>query len=137
MIVGLGIDLVAVSRVERLLKRHGRRFLARCFHPDEIVRPNDPEHLAGLLAAKEAAFKALGMPFPTGIGWRDLAIVHDESTGRPSLVLRGRAREAVYHRWIAHLSITHQAGIAAAVVVLETEVQPLLPSRPSTSHETA
>ena len=54
MILGVGIDLVAVDRVERLLARHGSRFLARCFADGEAVRPGDAEHLAGLLAAKEA-----------------------------------------------------------------------------------
>ena len=123
MIAGAGIDLVAVARVERLLNRHGQRFLNRCFSPDEIVRPHDPEHLAGLLAAKEAAFKALAAPAPSGICWRDLAVLHGAGSGRPGLVFRGRAQEVAIQRHIgpAHLSISHQAGMAVAVVILEIE----------------
>ncbi|NOZ79748.1 MAG: holo-[acyl-carrier-protein] synthase [Acidobacteria bacterium] len=121
MIAGVGIDLVAVARVTRLLNRHGQRFVDRCFSPDEIVRGQDPEHLAGLLAAKEAAFKALAAPTPSGIGWRSLAILHAPGSGRPALVFRGRAREVAEKRHIvqAHLSISHQAGTAVAVVILE------------------
>jgi holo-[acyl-carrier protein] synthase len=122
MIAGVGIDLVAVARVERLLNTHGQRFVDRCFSPDEIVRGQDPEHLAGLLAAKEAAFKALAAPALSGIGWRGLAILHDPGSGRPVLVFRDRAKDVAQQRRIgpAHLSISHQAGMAVALVILET-----------------
>ncbi len=126
MIAGLGIDLVAVHRVEKLLTRHGHRFLARCFSPGELVRPDDPEHLAGILAAKEAAFKALNPPFPSGIGWRDIAIVHELRSGRPSIIFHGQAAVVASKHDIIriHLSITHQAGIAAAVVIVESGTTP-------------
>ena len=68
MIVGLGLDLVAIDRVATLLGRHRERLLARCFAPGEPDRPDDPQHLAGLLAAKEAAFKALGTGWGDGVG---------------------------------------------------------------------
>lgn len=120
MIAGLGLDVVAVDRAARLLERHRDRFLARCFAPGELLRPRDPQHVAGLLAAKEAAFKALGCGWGAGVGWRD-AVVARASEGAPRLVLRGAAaaRAAAIGAHAAHLSITHAGGVAVAVVVLE------------------
>jgi holo-[acyl-carrier protein] synthase len=120
MIAGLGLDLVEVRRVTELLSRHGNRFLDRCFAPGELVRPEDAEHLAGLLAAKEAAFKALGTGLSSGVGWRDPVVERGDS-GSPRLVLAGRAaaRAAALGVHTAHLSITHMAGVAVAVVILE------------------
>jgi len=82
VIVGLGLDLVEVRRVAGMLSRHGRRFLDRCFAPGEVARPGDAEHVAGLLAAKEAAFKALGSGWGGGVGWRD-PVVKRSDTGSP------------------------------------------------------
>ena len=120
MIAGLGLDLVEVRRVAQLLSRHGDRFLDRCFAPGEVARPEDAEHLAGLLAAKEAAFKALGTGLSSGVGWRDPVVEHTD-TGSPRLVFAGRAaaRAAALGVRTAHLSVTHMAGVAVAVVILE------------------
>jgi len=120
MIVGVGVDLVEVGRAARLLARHGGRLLARCFAPGEVSRPADPEHLAGLLAAKEAAFKALGSGWGQGVGWRD-PVVERAPGGAPRLALAGRAAERAGALGVrrAHLSITHAGGVAVAVVILE------------------
>lgn len=130
MIVGVGLDLIAVKRVEHLLARYGERFLRRCFVAGELSRPSDAEHLAGLLAAKEAAFKALLGPADAGIRWNDLTVVKAEG-GRPELRLRGRALEHAARLGIGstHLSITHQGGYAAAVVILEAR-PPAVPATP-------
>lgn len=120
MIVGLGIDVVAVERVRRLFGRHGQRFLDRCFCPGEVTRPADAEHLAGLLAAKEAAFKALGTGWDSGVGWRTIA-VRRTAAGAPGLELSGVAATRCEALGAArsHLTITHDAGVAVAVVILE------------------
>jgi holo-[acyl-carrier protein] synthase len=120
MIVGIGVDLVPVDRAAGLVARHGERFLARCFNPGEVVRPGDPSHVAGLLAAKEAAFKALGTGWGEGVGWRDVAVAKAES-GAPALTLAGAAAEraAALGAARAHLSISHDGGLAVAVVILE------------------
>ena len=72
MIVGLGIDAVGIERIRRLLERHGERLVARCFATGEVRRPRDAQHVAGLLAAKEAAFKALGTVWSGGVSWRQV-----------------------------------------------------------------
>ncbi|NOZ93623.1 MAG: holo-[acyl-carrier-protein] synthase [Acidobacteria bacterium] len=121
MIAGLGVDLVEVRRVRGLLDRHGERFLERCFDRREVLRPEDPEHLAGLLAAKEAAFKALGPASGSGIAWKNIQVLRRDPASPPRLVLSGAAASHATSRGIvhAHLSITHHGGMAAAVVILE------------------
>lgn len=121
MIVGLGLDVVEVARVAQALARHGERFLFRCFLPGELARPHDPEHVAGVFAAKEAAFKALGTGWGQGLGWHDVVVERD-AAGKPNLTFHGpaqmRAQILGAHR--AHVSISHQRAVAVAVVVLET-----------------
>jgi holo-[acyl-carrier protein] synthase len=121
VIVGLGVDLVSVERVAGMLARHGARLLERCLAPGEAARPEDPQHLAGLLAAKEAAFKALGCGWGDGVGWRDPRIERT-GPGAPRLVLSGAAalRAQALGARTAHLSITHDGGVAVAVVILES-----------------
>ena len=121
MIVGVGLDLVSVERARAMLARHGQRLLTRCFAPDEVLRTGDAEHVAGLLAAKEAAFKALGTGWDMGVGWRD-AVVSRAASGAPRLALTGgaAARAAELGVRTTHLSITHSAGTAVAVVILES-----------------
>ncbi len=120
MIVGLGVDLVGVERVAGMLARHGRRLLDRCLAPGEGAGREDAEQVAGLLAAKEAAFKALGTGWGNGVGWRDATVKHAEG-GAPRLALSGGAavRAAEIGVRSTHLSITHDRGVAVAVVILE------------------
>jgi holo-[acyl-carrier protein] synthase len=121
MIVGLGVDLVPIGRAAELAERHGKRFFSRCFAEAEVVRPEDAAHVAGLLAAKEAAFKALGTGWGQGVAWRDVVVVRD-AAGAPTLTLGGAAaaRAAVLGAARSHLSISHAGGMAVAVVVLES-----------------
>ena len=125
MIVGLGIDLVDVSRVERLIARHADRALRRLFTPGEIAyaraRARPAMHYAVRLAAKEAAYKALaGNDLARGIGWTELEVVAREGS-RPSIELHGVAFTRVQQLGarMVHLSLTHTDTTAAAVVVLE------------------
>lgn len=120
MILGVGVDVVAVARAAALLARHGERLAARCLLPGELRRPHDPQHLAALLAAKEAAFKALGTGWSGGIGWRGVEVTRTPAGG-PGLRLHGAAatRAAALGVRTAHLSLSHAAGVAVAVVILE------------------
>ncbi len=126
MILGLGADLVAIARVEALLRRHGERFLARLFTAGEraecLSRPRPAAHLAARLAAKEAGRKALGTGWSAGIGWRDLA-VRSDARGAPSLLLEGMARHHADALGVrrALVSLSHDGDYAFAVVVAEGE----------------
>jgi holo-[acyl-carrier protein] synthase len=114
-IVGVGIDVVDIERFMGSLERtHGLR--ERLFTPHEAALP--PASLAARFAAKEALVKALHAP--AGLAWHD-AEVQSESSGRPVFELRGTVLARANDMGVAsiHLSLSHDAGIASAVVVLE------------------
>ena len=115
MIVGVGIDVVDVSRFEQTLVRTpGLR--TRLFTATERRRPI--ASMAARFAAKEALAKALGAP--AGLHWTDAEVVTDDE-GRPQLALAGTVAaraESLGVRQV-HVSLSHDAGIASAVVVLE------------------
>ena len=115
MIVGIGIDLVEVARLEEILARTPT-VRTRLFTPAEAALPL--ESLAARFAAKEALAKALGAP--TGLSWQDAEVVLDRG-GRPGFALRGTlaARAAELGVGEVHLSISHDGGFAQAFVVAE------------------
>ena len=117
MILGVGIDVVDVARFETILDRRPR-LLDRLFTPAERVLA--PASLAARFAAKEAVAKALGAP--AGLAWQDCEVI-SAASGRPWLVLRGTVAAAAAAQGISswHLSLSHDAGIASAVVVAEGE----------------
>lgn len=125
-VVGIGLDLTEVDRIERLLGDHPERFLERCFTPSERFDagegPRRVERLAARFAAKEAALKALGTGWSDGIGWTDVSVERLNS-GKPRLVVAGRAAEIASGLGIArwHVTLTHTGTHAAAMVVAESE----------------
>lgn len=125
MIVGLGVDIVDIARVDRLLAEYGSRALQRLFTPGEAAycdsKMRPAQHFAARLAAKEAAFKALsGSDEARTIGWREIE-VRVEADGRPALVLHGRAlqRASELGADLCWVSMTHDGGSAHATVILE------------------
>lgn len=124
MIVGLGMDLVEVARVGAARVRFGQRFLDRIYSPAEIdwcFGQSTPDRcLAARFAAKEAISKALGVGIGTRIGWRDLEIQRGPA-GEPRPVLLGPAALLAADRGVRNvwLTLTHTAGHAAAVAVLD------------------
>lgn len=123
MIVGLGMDVAGIERFARALARHGERFWERVLTPTERAelagRRDRAAALAGRFAAKEALSKALGAP--KDVWWQDVEVLRGAG-GRPHLRLLGPAAAHGARLGVArvHLTITHDAGVAAAVVVLET-----------------
>jgi holo-[acyl-carrier protein] synthase len=114
-LIGVGIDVVDIERFGDSLERTaGLR--DRLFTPAEAKRPL--ASLAARFAAKEAMAKALGAP--GDMHWHDAEVVSEES-GRPVLELRGTVLARANELGVAavHLSLSHDAGIASAVVVLE------------------
>jgi len=125
-IVGIGLDLVEVDRIQKLLKAHPERFLDRIFTPGEqqycAPRVRAAESYAGRFALKEAVMKVLGTGWGEGIRFRDIEAVKVAS-GAVEACLHGRAAEIAGELGIGkiHVSITHLAGMAAAVAVGEKE----------------
>ena len=122
MIVAVGIDVVLVDRFTRALSRTpllAERLFTEAERTTASGNPRSPESLAARFAAKEAVAKALGAP--SGLHWHDCEVVADPD-GRPWLTVSGTVAEAAakldISRW--HLSLSHDGGIASAMVVAET-----------------
>ncbi len=115
VIVGIGVDLVDIARLEQALRRTPA-LAQRLFTEGERAGP--PASLAACFAAKEAVAKALGAP--AGLRWADVEVGHDPA-GRPALTVRGTVADAAgrlgVRRW--HVSLTHDGGVSVAFVVAE------------------
>lgn len=120
-ILGHGIDLMPVERLQRSIDEHGDRFLQRVFTPAELAsnaaHARRVEHLTGRFAAKEAVLKALGTGWSGGIAWTDVEIL--ATGGPPAVALHNEAARHAASRGIAswHLSISHAAGLAIASAI--------------------
>lgn len=127
MIVGIGVDIVDIPRLERALAAHGERFCRRVFTAREIAYceqfANRAERYAARFAAKEAARKALGAATPlVALAWHEVEII-SSSAGAPQLQFHGRAALLAHQLHIAraHVSLSHAPQHAIALVILETE----------------
>ena len=124
MIIGTGIDIVNIERIEGLMARWGEAFLGRVFTEREIIRCQErkraSECFAGRFAAKEAFLKAIGWGFRNGIRWTDIEI-ENNSMGRPSLLFHGKAEAAYKTLRIQKslLTLSHDRPYAVAHVILE------------------
>jgi holo-[acyl-carrier protein] synthase len=125
MIVGSGIDVVEIERIQRSVDRFGSRFLNRVYTPAEQAyctrKRNAAESLAARFAAKEAGAKALGTGISRGVNWLEIEVTR-EPGGRPELRFHGRAAERAARMRVTHaaLSLTHTRDLAVASVVLES-----------------
>ena len=122
--IGLGIDLCEIVRMERLLEQNDR-FLQRYFTAEEQQYIHSrgkagAESMAAMFAAKEALLKALGTGLSGKAALAEIEVCHEES-GRPRYRLLGAAQQALSDMGGSrvHLSLSHEAGIAAAVAVIE------------------
>lgn len=130
MILGIGNDIVDISRIERTIARFGARFLERVFTPVERAksdrRANRAASYAKRFAAKEACSKALGTGLRRGVFWRDMGVVNLPS-GQPTLRLTGgaarRLAEITPQGMVAriHLTITDDHPTAQAIVIISAE----------------
>lgn len=116
MIVGIGVDITDIARVEEALRRTPA-LSARLFAKGEQDGP--AASLAACFASKEAVAKALGGP--GGLQWTDVEVVHDQR-GRPLLEVRGTVAAAAARLGIRswHLSLSHDGGLCVAMVVAES-----------------
>jgi holo-[acyl-carrier protein] synthase len=124
VIVGIGVDLFSVTRVEDDLDKGPQGLRDQIFTPEEIAycesKRYPGQHFAARFAAKEAVFKALGASGLSGSHWRDVE-VRVERTGRSYVILSGKVREAAdaLHVSNVFLSLSHTRDWAVASVVLE------------------
>src|ERR1700719_1737346 len=124
LIVGLGVDIAEVRRVQAAIERRGTPFLRRVYTPNEIEYcerfKNRFERYAGRFAAKEAVMKALGTGWSRGVRWVDIEVVR-EASGRPTIKLAGEAANIAGRLHVKNIavSITHTAEQAFAQVIFE------------------
>jgi holo-[acyl-carrier protein] synthase len=116
-VIETGVDIVEIERIEAALTRFGERMLERVYTPGEIVQcRGKAESLAARFAAKEAAFKVLGVR----LGWREVE-VQREPSGKPRLLLHGRALEVAgrlgLKSWSVSLSHSRQHAVAVVVAL--------------------
>ena len=123
MIIGIGIDIIEIRRIERALSP---RFIERVFTLREITyceQSRRIEKYAARFAAKEAARKAIGAATPvTALSWHDVEVISSPE-GAPQLVFHGRAAELVQKLKVtrAHVSMSHSVENAIAQVMLEVD----------------
>ncbi len=124
MILGLGIDIIEVARIQASFEKFGDRFVNRILLPNEISyclshRVPGP-FLAARFAAKEAISKAFGTGIGTELGWQDMEIARKES-GEPYVILHGNGQSLFEARGAQRLliSLSHTQAHATAVAVLE------------------
>jgi holo-[acyl-carrier protein] synthase len=124
MILGTGIDIIEVARIQASHERFGERFLNRILLPGEIAYCLSHRAPAPLLAARFAAKEAISKAFGTGIGaqlaWQDMEVARRES-GEPYVILHGRGEALLQSRGasIVLISLSHTDNYAAAVAILE------------------
>src|ERR1700756_2680032 len=125
MIVGMGIDVAEVPRIQAVIESQKDRFLRRVYTLDEVAYceqfKNKYERYAGRFAVKEAAMKALGTGWQHGVRWVDLEVVRERS-GKPTLSIVGEAGKIAAKLGVKHIavSITHTAEQALAQVIFES-----------------
>ncbi|RLB43730.1 MAG: hypothetical protein DRH12_02225 [Deltaproteobacteria bacterium] len=124
MIYGIGVDLVDVTRIEKVVKRWGSRFVDRVFTDLEkqtsYKRVHPYSALALRFAAKEAFSKALGLGMKEGVKWKEIEVFNDEK-GKPGIRPLGRTLSICREKDIGniHLSLSDEKHNAIAMVVLE------------------
>ena len=134
-VIGLGSDLCDIRRIERVIGRHGQRFLERCFTDAERARAERrtealrPATYAKRWAAKEACAKALGTGFSQGVFHSEMGVVNLQS-GQPTLHLTGGALRRLErlmppgHRPLLLLSLTDEPPYAFAQVMIQAVADP-------------
>src|SRR3974390_2709881 len=126
MILGVGIDIIEVNRIEASHQKFGERFLNRILHPNEtgycLSHRSPGPFLAARFAAKEAISKAFGTGIGAQLAWHDMEVGRKES-GEPFVILHGNGQKLLMSRGarIVHLSLSHTAAHATAVAILESE----------------
>lgn len=118
-IKGVGIDIIEIERIERSIRRYGRRLLERLFTQQEIAycsqHSMQSRHFAGRFAAKESIAKALGCGIGKELSWKDLEISNNKD-GKPIVILTPKKAQRFHHP-VLSISISHCKSYASAVAI--------------------
>jgi len=127
LIIGIGIDLVDIARIETMLRRNDGQAARKLLTVDEAAFAStlrmdrrEAEWVAGRFAAKEAFMKAMGIGLSGQISMQDIEILPDRS-GKPVVKLSQAVQQMFAHTILCHISITHTASTAGAVIIIEKE----------------
>lgn len=112
----IGIDIVSISRIERMMEEYGDKFLARFLNENEMHLAKNAQSAAGLWAAKEATAKALGSGIGHRLGFHDMSVAKNLH-GAPFVILSDKASELFKVKKV-NVSITHDGGFSAAVALV-------------------
>jgi len=126
-IVGIGTDIIEVSRIEKMIDKHGQTFLKKVYSEKEIEycqpRKGAKQHYAGRWAAKEAVLKTFGTGWAKGIQWNEIQLLN-ETGGKPKIVLTGAAEKWAQKIGIDEIQISishcHKFAVAFATAIKKT-----------------
>ncbi|KYR02237.1 hypothetical protein DLAC_01061 [Tieghemostelium lacteum] len=130
-IIGIGNDIIKISRIKSSFEKGGDRFLKRAFHDEEInnfkelfLINNEKgiEYLAGRWAAKESIYKAFGGQERSKLGFPNIKILNEQITGKPIVNLQPPTFEYAKELGVKniHIAISHDSDFAIANVILES-----------------
>lgn len=130
MILGIGIDIVSVERIEKLLANFDQKFINKIFTSEEIKKANQVNenkkaiYFAKRFSAKEACSKALGLGIGRGVDFLDIEVENDE-LGKPSIKILNNKNEFIKEHFkvknfLIHLSLSDEKNLATAKVIIET-----------------
>ena len=128
MIIGVGIDIIDIRRIDKTIKKYGLRFINKCFLNSEInkseTRKKSTESYAKRYAAKEACSKALGTGLARGVFWKDIEVINDKF-GKPKIILHNKAKKILnnfnYQNPIIEVSLSDEKDYAIANVIISNE----------------
>lgn len=118
MIIGIGTDICAMTRIEKVLAERGEQFVQRLLAPHEVADPHTAKTYAKRFAAKEAVAKALGTGIGEQVGFKDIRIDHTEA-GQPVVILSAEVQKKIGAGVHVHLSLSDEGGFAVAFAVAE------------------
>ena len=122
MILGIGVDIIEVSRIQHSIENYGDKFLNKIYTQEEIDYSNSYKdkkylHFSARFAAKEAFSKAIGTGISNGFSFKEINIIN-KPNGEPQIILKGNMRER-FSGETFHISLSHINDVAIAYVIRE------------------
>ncbi len=122
MVLGLGIDIIEISRIKESIDEYGESFLQKVYTPKEIeycsAKANKYQHFAARFAAKEAVYKAFNTSNQEGLSWQDIEITNEPS-GMPIVKLNGKLKSFLSKDKDLKISISHSDNFVTCVAIID------------------